>query len=179
MNSIYRKRRYLTIIFLTLLIFSCNNTSEKTENSSQQNEQQTEVNMKQAELIEFGKKYAEAWSSQKPEKVAEFYASDGSLKVNDGEPAIGTNEITKVAIGFMDTFPDMIVTMDSLVTESNKTRFYWTLTGTNTGPDGTGNKVIISGFEEWTLNDDGLVQVSDGNFDEEEYNRQLKGDFSK
>tara|TARA_R110002012_G_scaffold318227_1_gene536128 strand:+ start:67358 stop:67594 length:237 start_codon:yes stop_codon:yes gene_type:complete len=73
----------------------------------------------------------------------------------------------------METFPDMVVSLDSLTTQSDKTRFYWTLTGTNKGTNGTGNKVKISGFEEWTLNKDGLIQESKGYFDPKEYERQL------
>jgi predicted ester cyclase len=103
-----------------------------------------------------------------------FYAEDGSLQVNDEEPAVGENAITNVAKGFMDAFPDMIVSMDSLVTKSDKKRFYWTLTGTNNGLNGTGNKIKINGFEEWTLNKDGLIQESKGYFDNKEYERQLK-----
>ncbi|SDS38785.1 SnoaL-like polyketide cyclase [Formosa sp. Hel1_31_208] len=118
--------------------------------------------------------YAQVWGSNRPEFVAMFYAEDGSLQVNDREPAIGRNAITNVAKGFMDAFPDMIVSMDSLVTKSDKTRFYWTLTGTNNGLSGTGNKIKINGFEEWTLNDNGLIQESKGYFDEEEYQRQLE-----
>ncbi|MCK0147252.1 ester cyclase [Arenibacter sp. F26102] len=118
--------------------------------------------------------YAQVWGSNRPDFVAMFYAEDGSLQVNDGEPAVGRNAITNVAKGFMDAFPDMIVSMDSLVTKSDKKRFYWTLTGTNDVPNGTGKKVKISGFEEWTLNDDGLIQESKGYFDEKEYKRQLE-----
>ncbi|MGK0412452.1 MAG: hypothetical protein ACJA1B_000649 [Polaribacter sp.] len=73
----------------------------------------------------------------------------------------------------MDAFPDMVVSMYSLVNKSEKTRFYWTLTRTNNGLNGTGNKVNISGFEEWTLND-GLIQESKGYFDNKEYKSQLK-----
>jgi hypothetical protein len=36
----------------------------------------------------------------------------------------------------------------------------WTLVGTNTGPGGTGRRVRISGFEEWTIGDDGLIAAS-------------------
>jgi hypothetical protein len=74
----------------------------------------------------------------------------------------------------MEAFPDMIVSLDSLETKSDKTQFYWTLTGTNNGLNGTGNKVKISGFEEWTFNDKGLIQKSTGSFDENEYKRQLE-----
>ena len=125
-------------------------------------------------LDAFGKKYAAAWCSQRPDKVAAFFAPNGILTVNEGTPAIGTKEITGVAKGFMDAFPDMIVAMDSLVARSNKTEFHWTLTGTNTGEGGAGNKVTISGFEVWILNNDGLIQESIGSFDSEDYDRQLK-----
>jgi len=130
--------------------------------------------LKKFDLEVFAKSYAQVWCSQRPNFVASFFAKDGLLVVNNGEPAIGTDAITKVAKGFMDTFPDMVVSMDSLITKLDKTRFYWTLTGTNDVPNGTGNKVKISGFEEWTLSDDGLIQESKGHFDDKEYNRQLE-----
>ena len=130
--------------------------------------------LKKFDLEVFAKSYAQVWCSQRPNFVASFFSKDGLLVVNDGEPAIGTDAITKVAKGFMDTFPDIVVSMDSLITKSDKTRFYWTLTGTNDVPNGTGNKVKISGFEEWTLSDDGLIQESRGHFDDKEYKRQLE-----
>ncbi len=64
--------------------------------------------------------------------------------------------------------------MDSLISKSDKTKFHWTLTGNNDAPNGTGKKVRISGFEEWTLNEDGFIQESNGFFDEKEYQRQLE-----
>ena len=79
----------------------------------------------------------------------------------------------------MDTFPDMIVSMDSLVNKSNKTRFFWTLNGTNNRTNGTGNKVKFSGFEEWTLNKNGLIQESKGYFDEKEYKEQIENGTNK
>ena len=122
----------------------------------------------------FAKSYAQVWCSQRPSFVSSFFSEDGVLQINDGSSAKGTEAITNVAKGFMGTFPDMVVSLDSLTTKSNKTRFYWTLTGTNNGTNGTGNKVKISGFEDWTLNKDGLIQESKGYFDNKEYERQLK-----
>lgn len=165
--------KYMVFIAFICLNISCKNNSEKSK--SIQINDQIKNYMEQQEPIKFGEDYSLAWSSQNPKKVAEFFASDGLLQVNDGEPAVGTEAITAVAKGFMDAFPDMIVSMDSLVTKSGKTRFYWTLTGTNNAPGGTGNKVKISGFEEWTFNKEGLVQESRGHFDAEDYNRQLNG----
>jgi len=82
------------------------------------------------DLTAFAVCYAKAWCSQDPESVAAFYAEPGSLSVNGG-PA----------------FPDMKVTMDDLVRKPHEpygTVFRWTLTGTNTGPGGTGKHVRIS-----------------------------------
>ncbi len=107
--------------------------------------------LKKFDLEVFAKSYAQVWCSQRPNFVSSFFSEDGVLQINDGSPAEGTEAITNVAKGFMDAFPDMIVSMDSLITKSDKTRFYWTLTGTNNGTNGTGNKVTISGFEEWKI----------------------------
>src|SRR5881394_1645919 len=101
--------------------------------------------MSDEKLKEFATRYAEAWCSQDPEKVAEFFSKNGSLSVNDGPPAVGRAAISKEAQAFMTTFPDMIVTMNKVARDEEGTKFHWTLTGTNTGPGGAGNKVRISG----------------------------------
>ena len=128
-----------------------------------------------AKITAFAKRYAEAWCSQNPESVAAFYAENGSLSVNDGPPAVGRAAIAEVAQGFMTTFPDMIVTMDKVGHDEEGTKFHWTLTGTNTGPGGTGKRVRISGYELWKIDNDGLVAKSKGHFDSAEYERQLSG----
>src|SRR2546426_6131119 len=110
-----------------------------------------------AELTKFAKRYAEAWCSQNPESVAAFYAENGSLSVNDGPPAVGRAAIAEVARGFMHDLPDMVVTMDDVTRDSDGTKFHWTLTGTNTGPGGTGKTVRISGYELWKRGGDGLI----------------------
>ena len=133
------------------------------------------------ELTRFAKRYAEAWCSQNPESVAAFFAEDGSLSVNDGLPAVGRAAVAEVARGFMRDFPDMVVTMDDVSREpelggrsSCDAVFHWTLTGTNTGPGGTGKRVRISGYELWKIDNDGLIARSKGHFDSAEYERQLK-----
>jgi hypothetical protein len=89
--------------------------------------------------------------------VAQHYASEGSLTINDGEPSVGRPAITEAARSFMVAFPDMRVLMDDLIERESGVEYHWTLVGTNTGPGGTGNRVRISGFEEWTIGDDGLI----------------------
>ena len=127
-----------------------------------------------AKITTFAKRYAEAWGSQNPESVAAFFAENGSLSVNDGPPAVGRAAITEVARGFMRDLPDMVVTMDDVTHASDGTKFHWTLTGTNTGPGGTGRRLCISGYELWKIDEDGLIAESKGRFDSAEYERQLK-----
>ena len=125
-------------------------------------------------LKEFAARYTAAWNSQDPARVAAHYAEGGSLKINAGEPAVGRDAITAAAAEFMTAFPDMVVTLDELAVDGNRAIYRWTLTGTNTGPGGTGAKVGISGYEDWTLDDDGLILESKGHFDEADFERQLK-----
>jgi len=124
-------------------------------------------------LRDFAARYTAAWCSQDPARVASFFAVNGSLRINDGVPSVGRPAITVSAQSFMTDFPDMIVEMDGLDGEGDRFIYRWTLTGTNTGPGGTGNKVRISGHEEWTIGPDGLIAGSLGHFDAADYQRQL------
>src|SRR5438067_8794004 len=142
------------------------------------------------ELSNFAQRYAKAWCSQNPESVAAFFGENGSISINNGPPAVGRAAIAKEVEAFMTTFPDMVVTMDKVVHDEEGTKFRWILTGTNTGPGGTGNRVRISGYELWKIDNgaggsretwtgkperveeqgyeainDGLVAESTGHFD--------------
>src|SRR5262249_20802041 len=74
---------------------------------------------------------------------------------------------------FMIAFPDMVVRMDSATLAGPGAVFAWIWTGTNSGPGGTGKRVRMTGYEEWTFAPDGLIAESKGHFDEAEYQRQL------
>ena len=130
--------------------------------------------MDPAKMREFATQYTAAWCSQQAGRVASFFAENGSLTINDGTPSVGRAAITAAAQGFMTAFPDMMVKMDDLSLQQGRAIYRWTLTGTNTGPGGTGNAVRISGYEEWAIGADGLIAESKGHFDEAEYQRQLK-----
>ena len=142
-----------------VLAFSCNSIKDN----------------QQKKMTTFGLEYTDAWNSQKPEQVASFFEEDGMLIVNKGEPIIGRTAITEFTKGFMTAFPNMELKMDSLVKKGDMYNYHWIFKGTNTGPNGTGNKVVFSGFEQWSLSANGLVKKSIGTFDEEDYNFQVQG----
>ena len=131
--------------------------------------------MTPTQLTDFGARYTAAWCSHESGRVAGFFAEQGSLTINRGAPAIGRAAIAAAAQGFMTAFPDLVVVMDSVLATGPTVFYRWTLTGTNTGPGGTGRRVQISGYEEWTFGPDGLIAQSLGYFDEAAYRAQLQG----
>jgi predicted ester cyclase len=118
-------------------------------------------------LTEFARPYAEAWCSHDPEAVVAFYAENASISVNNAASA----PIAEVARSFMRDFPDMIVTFDKLEPRGDRVVFHWTLIGTHSE---TGNRIRISGYESWKIDNDGLIAESQGHFDAADYERQLK-----
>jgi nuclear transport factor 2 (NTF2) superfamily protein len=120
------------------------------------------------ELRQFAERYAKAWCSRDPEKVVAFYAKNASISVNDGAPT----PISEVAQSFMGDFPDMIVTFEKLEPRDDRVAFHWTLTGTHAE---TGNRVRISGYELWRIDNDGLIAESQGRFDAQDYESRIRG----
>jgi hypothetical protein len=136
------------------------------------------MTMDQAQLKTFAEHYTAAWCSQNAVSVAAHFAPEGSLKINNGAPSVGGAAITAAAQSFMTAFPDMQVLMDKVIAlGGNRATYHWTLVGTNNGPGGTGHRVRISGFEEWSFSPHSpemLIANSLGHFDEALYAHQLQ-----
>jgi predicted ester cyclase len=128
------------------------------------------MSLDQDQVRDFARSYIDAWCNHDPAGVAKHYKPGGMIAVNGGEPT----EISEVARSFMTAFPDIELFMDDVVVKDDAIEFHWTFVGTHSGPDGTGNRVRISGFEEWTFGDDGLVAEALGHYDQAEYDRQLE-----
>ncbi len=119
--------------------------------------------------------YTDPWNSHVPEAVASFYAEDGRIVINDGEPSIGREQVASMTRGFIEAFPDITVHMDDLRCSGTHAIYRWTLEGHNTGPEGTGNYIKIPGWEYWRYTEDGLISESFGHFDAEDYDKQVNG----
>ncbi len=124
----------------------------------------------EARIREFARSYTDAWCSHDPTRVADHFVPGGTIAINGGSQT----EVTEVARSFIEAFPDIQLFMDDVVFNDETVEYHWTFTGTNTGHGGTGMAVRITGFEEWTLGDDDLVVESRGNYDQDEYDRQLE-----
>jgi uncharacterized protein (TIGR02246 family) len=121
------------------------------------------------QIRSFAERYTAAWCSGDPAQVAQHYAPDGSLVINDGTPSVGRTEITVAAKSFMDAFPDLQVLLDDVRPGTERIEYRWTLVGTHVQ---TGNHVRVSGYEFWQLGDE-FIQESDGHFDQAEYDEQV------
>jgi uncharacterized protein (TIGR02246 family) len=116
--------------------------------------------------------YTAAWNSKSPEAVASFYAQDGVIVINRGEPWQGRSRVADMAAGFYADVPDLTLTCDSVRAAGDHLIYVWTFTGHDAG---TGNPLTIHGWEEWDMDADMKVKASRGWFDAEEYGRQAAG----
>ena len=113
--------------------------------------------------------YTGAWNSGSAEAVAKFYAKEGHIVINRGEPWEGRARVAEMAAGFFADVPDLSLVCDELRCAGNHVVYLWTFTGTHSG---TKEPLRIVGWEEWDVDGDYKVKVSRGWYDADEYARQ-------
>ena len=116
--------------------------------------------------------YTAAWNSGSAQAVAEFYAMDGGIVINRGEPWQGRDRVAQMASGFFSDVPDLKLACDGLRCAGDHVVYLWTFTGTHAG---TKRPLRISGWEEWDLDPDYKVKASRGWYDADDYARQTGG----
>lgn len=114
--------------------------------------------------------YTAAWNSGSAEAVASFYAATGGIVINRGTPWEGRAGVQAMAEGFFADVPDLTLTCDGLRVAGDHVVYLWTFTGHHAG---TGNPLLIMGWEEWDIDADGKVAASRGWFDAADYTRQV------
>ena len=116
--------------------------------------------------------YAAAWSSNIPDQVASHYAKGGSATLNGGDPIVGRTEIARdYAEPFFRDFPLSTVLMHDFRLAGAHGLFTGMLVGTHPV---SGNPVRLLGWEEWTLDEHGLILASLVWFDQADYERQAQ-----
>ena len=115
--------------------------------------------------------YTAAWNSGSADAVAEFYAPDGRIVINRGEPWEGRTGVAQMAAGFFADVPDLNLLCDGLRIAGAHVAYLWTFTGTHAG---TGNPLRIVGWEEWDMDAELKVKSSRGWYDADDYSRQTE-----
>ena len=118
---------------------------------------------------ELAEAYTAAWNSGSPEAVAAFYAEDGRICINRGDPWVGRDGIAAMAAGFFADVPDMRLVCDDVRCAGGHVAYFWTFTGTHAA---TKRPLRVVGWEEWDLDDELLVRESRGWYDADDYARQ-------
>jgi uncharacterized protein (TIGR02246 family) len=116
--------------------------------------------------------YTAAWNSKSADAVASFYAPEGEIIINRGEPWAGRSRVREMAAGFYADVPDLFLTCDDVRCSGRHVIFVWTFTGHDAT---TGNPLNIRGWEEWELDDELKVVASFGWFDADDYAKQAGG----
>jgi uncharacterized protein (TIGR02246 family) len=116
--------------------------------------------------------YTAAWNSGSAEAVAEFYAPDGRIVINRGEPWQGRAGVALMAAGFFADVPGLYLTCDGLRVAGDHVVYLWTFTGTDAM---TRNPLRLQGWEEWEVDAEYRVTSSRGWYDAADYARQAAG----
>ena len=128
-----------------------------------------------AAMKAFAESYTAAWCRRDPVAVAAHHDEDsGGICINGAAPFIGREGIVTMAEGFIAAVPDLMLTMESFALRAERGWYNWRLTGTASGPGGTGNRIDIHGFEIWRFTPEGLIDFSNGYFDNAAYARQIE-----
>ncbi len=125
-----------------------------------------------AAVARMAREHTAAWNSKSAEAVASFYAEDGEIIINRGEPWTGRMAVAEMAAGFHADVPDLALVCDDVRVSGSHAVYVWTFTGHDSG---TGNPLTVKGWEEWELDADLKVKASRGWFDAADYARQVEG----
>ena len=113
--------------------------------------------------------YTAAWNSGSADAVAEFFAPDGRIVINRGNPWEGRTGVAQMAAGFFADVPDLTLVCDGVRIAGDHVAYLWTFTGTHAG---SGNPLRIVGWEEWDVDVELKVKSSRGWYDADDYARQ-------
>ena len=113
-----------------------------------------------------------AWTNQTPDVVAGRYAEQTTMIMNGGDPMTSRSQIGDMAAGFMADFPDLVLSLDTVLVADHHMVYAWTFEGHYKE---TGNHVRFSGWEEWDLDDNLNVIKSLGWYDGADYGHQVAG----
>jgi uncharacterized protein (TIGR02246 family) len=125
------------------------------------------VSMEQAS--EIARAYTAAWNTGSPDAVASFFAPEGQIIINDGDPWLGRAGVAQMAAGFFADVPDLLLACDGVRVAGNHVVYLWTFTGTHAASK---RKLRVTGWEEWDLDETLKVVISCGWFDADDYARQ-------
>ena len=77
--------------------------------------------------------YTAAWNTGSADAVAGFYAEDGQITINRGDPWLGRTGVRDMAAGFFADVPDLVLTCNGIRAAGDHVLYLWTFTGHDAG----------------------------------------------
>jgi len=154
---------------LLLLFISCN---DKT--TDHKNELLLKENTTKAIFEDIAD---QCWNKKNMEKLKRVVVPDFVRTVNDIKIAGNEKEMEAAMNIFFTGFPDLHITLDSMIVKDSRLFTHWTATGTNTGIFGgvpaTGKKVKFAGFSIINYDNRGILTREDAYYNELSLLQQL------
>src|SRR5215472_12578600 len=113
----------------------------------------------QEQAAKLAEAYTAAWNTGSPQAVAEFFAAEGGIVINGGEPWTGRARVQKMAEGFFADVPDLFPVCDRVRSAGDHVVYLWTFTGNHAG---TKNPLRVAGWEEWDIDAEAKISTSRG-----------------
>jgi len=107
-------------------------------------------------VLQFVRRYVEAWNAHDAERVAAFYAHEfQDDDVAEAAPRDGREHMRRKIAAYLQAFPDLHLTLDECVVEGNRVVVFWRWSGTHQGTfmriPPTGRAVTVRGSSLLTL----------------------------
>ena len=127
-----------------------------------------------ARIQKLAQRQTAAWDNHDANALADNYAEIGWIIINGGTPWAGRAGLATMASSYMEAFPDLGMTMIDIHIAGDRAVWSWNLTGTNSGPGGTGQAVNFCGYEVWRIDENCLIAESYGYYDSAAYLHQVE-----
>jgi predicted ester cyclase len=119
--------------------------------------------MTRAEIQHILQQHREGFIRRDPSALASLHVPDGTFESPAAGTVRGRSAIEEVYRYWFSAFPDLVLQWTSEVIEEDRAMFFWTLTGTHSGPffglEGTGARVSTAGAAELRFAEGGIQSV--------------------
>ncbi len=160
----------ICIAFSFLLLIGCGNSTQQEEKEAKN--KKTVINFVNT-----------IWNQKDLNSIDMFFSSKFTRKVNDIEVASENADLTANINVLFTAFPDLNLSVESIVATENMVFLNWNIIATNTGVFGdheaTGKKVKIRGMTKIDLNEEGKIIYEDVYYNELSMLQQLGYRLSK
>jgi len=119
--------------------------------------------MTRADVEKLLQHHHECFLRRDPSALAADHAPDGTFESPATGLVRGRQAIETVYSSWFTGFPDLLLRWDDAVIDGNRAVFFWTLTGTASGPFygivGSGTQVTATGAADYRFSDEGILSA--------------------